>query len=122
MKELELYKLHGELANWLDQQTITPDNIGSIRRSLFMPWNSCWNSIVRDETAAREVWHDGRQIVPTGQNTQWVDGWQSFRAAGGICHFNEDQTEIVLTLPKGFKFSCQFQNLTSQTPYKPDSV
>lgn len=43
-----------ELRAWLDQQTITPGNIGAIRRSLTMPWDSGWNALVRDETAERE--------------------------------------------------------------------
>jgi hypothetical protein len=30
------------------------DNIGQIRRQLFVPWSSSWNSLVRDETAERE--------------------------------------------------------------------
>lgn len=60
------------------------------------------------------VWHRGRAYVPTvyGEktgNTKWVGSWDEFRAAGGVAHFNEDQTEIVLTLPAGFKFGCNFQ-------------
>ena len=47
--------LHRELCTYLDGLTITGDNIGKIRRSLLMPWDSAWNGIVRDETAAREV-------------------------------------------------------------------
>lgn len=43
-----------ELRAWLDKQTITSDNIGDIRRSLFMPWDSLWNGWVRDDTATRE--------------------------------------------------------------------
>lgn len=43
-----------ELRRWLDLQTITSDNIGSIRRRCFMPWDSAWNALVRDETAMRE--------------------------------------------------------------------
>lgn len=43
-----------ELINWLNKQTITSDNIGEIRRSCFVPWDSEWNGIVRDETAIRE--------------------------------------------------------------------
>lgn len=43
-----------ELRHWLDQQTITGDNIGEIRRRCFMPWGSEWNALVRDETAERE--------------------------------------------------------------------
>ena len=49
MRELKL-----ELIEWLDQQTITSDNIGPTRRRLMVPWDSEWNAIVRDETAARE--------------------------------------------------------------------
>jgi hypothetical protein len=60
------------------------------------------------------VWHRGRRIVPTiyGQpegNTKWVGTWEEFIAAGGCTHFNEDQTEIVLTLPAGWKFGCRFR-------------
>ena len=43
-----------ELRAYLDTLTITGDNIGDIRRSLFVPWESAWNGWVRDETAARE--------------------------------------------------------------------
>jgi hypothetical protein len=43
-----------ELRNYLDTLTITSDNIGNIRRLLFFPWDSAWNALVRDETAARE--------------------------------------------------------------------
>lgn len=46
--------LEQELKIWLDTQKITSENIGSIRRSLFVPWDSKWNGIVRDETAQRE--------------------------------------------------------------------
>lgn len=61
------------------------------------------------------VWHRGRRFVPTiyGQesgNTRWVGSWIEFRAAGGVAHFNEDQTEIVLTLPPGFKFGIKFED------------
>ena len=54
-----LHDLHDELCAWLDQQVITADNIGDIRRRLFVPWSSEWNAIVREETADRE----GRQLV-----------------------------------------------------------
>lgn len=54
--------------------------------------------------------HNGRDYVPTiyGEkegNTVWVDNLAMLRAVGGIVHFNEDQTEIWLTLPVGHKFS-----------------
>lgn len=58
---------------------------------------------------ADAVWHDRRRYVPTGALTKWVGNWQEFEQAGGLVHFNEDQTEIVLTLPAGFKFGCGFQ-------------
>lgn len=59
-----------------------------------------------------------RQYVPTiwGQpegNTQFVHTWADFQKVmadhklPGI-HFNEDQTEITLTLPVGYKFAIGF--------------
>lgn len=48
-------ELQNELTRYLDTLTIHSDNIGDIRRSCFVPWESAWNGIVRDETAAREV-------------------------------------------------------------------
>jgi len=46
--------LSRELCAYLDTLTITSENIGAIRRACFVPWNSEWNGIVRDETAKRE--------------------------------------------------------------------
>ena len=46
--------LGAELRQWLNSHDIHGDNIGSIRRQCFMPWDSAWNALVRDETAARE--------------------------------------------------------------------
>lgn len=43
-----------ELKDYLDTIIITSDNIGQIRYSLFVPWDSKWNTWVRDETALRE--------------------------------------------------------------------
>jgi hypothetical protein len=43
-----------ELLAYLDGQHINNENIGMIRRQCFVPWDSEWNSIVRDETAKRE--------------------------------------------------------------------
>lgn len=43
-----------ELCAYLDALDITSENIGDLRRSLFLPWDSSWNSLVRDETARRE--------------------------------------------------------------------
>jgi hypothetical protein len=42
------------VGRYLDSITITSDNIGEIRRSLFMPFECGWNGWVRDETANRE--------------------------------------------------------------------
>jgi hypothetical protein len=53
-----------EMRVYLGTLTITRDNIGEIRRSLFMPWDSAWNGWVRDETAARE-----KNKSPTGSET-----------------------------------------------------
>lgn len=50
-----------------------------------------------------------RQYVPTSDETKWVGNWEEFRAAGGVAHFSEDQTEVVLTLPAPYKFGIQFQ-------------
>lgn len=49
-----LMNLPHELRTYLDTLTITGENIGEIRRSLFLPWDSAWNGLVREETAARE--------------------------------------------------------------------
>lgn len=46
--------LRRELRVYLDTLSIDGDNIGAIRRSLFLPWKSQWNGWVRDETASRE--------------------------------------------------------------------
>lgn len=50
---VNLYLKH-ELAAYLDGLVITGENIGDIRRSCFVPWDSAWNGIVREETASRE--------------------------------------------------------------------
>lgn len=47
--------MRSELRGWLRTQVVNGDTIGGIRRSLFMPWDSGWNGIVRDETAKVEV-------------------------------------------------------------------
>lgn len=54
------------------------------------------------------VWHAGRDIVPTNKDTKWVQNWEEFHVSGGVIHFNEDQTELVLTLPEGVKFGIRF--------------
>lgn len=51
---------------------------------------------------------DRRLFVPTTWETKWVRNWDEFRAADGKALWNEDQTEIVLSLPPGHKFSCSF--------------
>lgn len=57
----------------------------------------------------------GRYIVPTiygtgdpERDTVWISNWNEFRECGGKLCFNEDQTEIELTLPVRHKFSIQF--------------
>lgn len=47
-------QLRKELIEWLSEQFVVSSNIGDIRRRLFVPWNSDWNTIVREETAKRE--------------------------------------------------------------------
>ena len=59
------------------------------------------------------VMHRGRMIVPTiyGEregNTKWLSNMDEFRAAGGMVGFNEDQTEITLHAPVGYKFGVGF--------------
>ena len=50
----EIFMSSHELTRYLDSIDIHSDNIGDIRRACFVPWDSPWNSLVRDETAARE--------------------------------------------------------------------
>lgn len=54
--------LKQELLTWLDSQEITSRNIGNIRRKCMMPFDTAWNTFVRDETASREnkfdIWKD----------------------------------------------------------------
>jgi hypothetical protein len=59
------------------------------------------------------VKHQDRYIVPTREETKWVSSWDEFKAAGGMTCFNEDQTEIELLLPEGYKFSIQFNERRS---------
>lgn len=61
------------------------------------------------------VIHSGRDFVPTiyGQesgNTVFVANLEQLHSCGGQITFNEDQTEIWLTLPEGHKFSIQMFN------------
>jgi hypothetical protein len=48
-------EMQKELRVYLDNMKITSENIGEIRRSLFLPWESQWNGWVREETAKREA-------------------------------------------------------------------
>lgn len=52
--ENNMNELIDELKKWLDTQEINSENIGHIRRQCFVPWNSEWNSIIRNETSLRE--------------------------------------------------------------------
>lgn len=55
------------------------------------------------------VTHDGRTYVPTSPETQWINTWAQFLAAGGVMVFNEDQTTVELQSPEGYKFGIGFQ-------------
>lgn len=66
-------------------------------------------------------WHNGRRVVPSRPGTVYVSTWAEFRQAGGVQNFNEDQTEIVLTLPSGYKFGIQFQD-ASRTEAEPPHI
>lgn len=64
---------------------------------------------------------DGRYFVPTvwgtgdpERDTIWVDSWEQFRSVGGQMRWNEDQTEIELTLPVRHKFSIQFMRQNAE--------
>jgi len=55
--------------------------------------------------------HQGREYVPTiygekSGNMVWIDSLEQLKAVGGNIGWNEDHTEIWLTLPEGHKFSC----------------
>ena len=69
------------------------------------------------------VIHHGREYVPTvyGQesgNTVWVDTIDQLFDVGGLVIFNEDQTEIHLTLPTSHKFSIRMFGDGCATPAK----
>lgn len=59
--KLESGIMESELIQWLDEKTITPDNIDDIQRRCLMPWGSEWNALVRAETAKREKPTNSRQ-------------------------------------------------------------
>jgi len=46
--------LRGELVAWLAKQQVIPKNMGEIREACMVPWDSKWNSIVMEATAAVE--------------------------------------------------------------------
>lgn len=55
------------------------------------------------------VWHLGRHIVPTSSETRWIGSLAEYVAlTGKMSQFSEDQTEITLTLPEGYKFGIGF--------------
>ncbi len=49
-----------------------------------------------------------RKFTPTTDATKWVETWAEFIEAGGVANYNEDQTEVTLTLPEGYKFAIRF--------------
>lgn len=63
------------------------------------------------KSRADAVVHEGREIVPSvygqrdGCNTVYIATLEDMRKVGGEICFNEDQTEIWLRLPEGYKFS-----------------
>lgn len=78
------------------------------------PTTSVYCGLRTTHVARRDdaVIHNGRDYVPTiyGQesgNTVWVEGLKDAEEKGATFTFNEDQTEIWLTLPVGHKFSTQ---------------
>ena len=70
----------------------------------------CTHVIAREDA----VIHNGREYVPTiyghpdQENTVWVSDIADLIKVGGSMRFNEDQTEITLTLPVRHKFSIGF--------------
>jgi len=50
--EAELMK---QVTTWLQSQTITSENIGDIRRQLFMPFDCTYNEVIRELTATFEL-------------------------------------------------------------------
>ena len=66
--------LRTEMRAYLDAQIVTSENIGDIRRSLFLPWDSLWNGWVRDETAARENRVSASRVDPVPPPPHQEDG------------------------------------------------
>jgi hypothetical protein len=68
------FDMQSELRRHLDGLQVTSENIGDTRRKLFVPWNSRWNSIVRDETAKREnrLPGIGVQVQPPANTTPGI--------------------------------------------------
>jgi hypothetical protein len=87
----EILDMHREMCAYLDTLTITGLNIGEIRRSLFVPWDSLWNDWVREDTAARETSFDPetqreplsaapRAVVPLeGLRAKWREAARQLR-------------------------------------------
>lgn len=63
----------------------------------------------RPREDAVKVPNHGRYLVPTTNDTVWIDNWEDFRRVDGVMCFSEDQSEIELQLPVGHKFSIRFQ-------------
>jgi len=62
----------------------------------------------RDAVIVGGAGRQPRRYVLTTDATIWVGTWEEFRKAGGCRHWNEDQTEIVLTVPEPYKLSIKF--------------
>jgi hypothetical protein len=71
--------------------------------SVYNPTKGYYDRVIRNDAVKLQ----DRYYVPTKDTTKWVSNMDEFRAAGGVIGFNEDQTEIELLLPEGYKFSIQ---------------
>lgn len=75
-------------------------------KSIYNKSTGCCDRVLRNDAEK----YQGRYVVPTTPETYYVQTWTEFQDAGGTTHFNEDQTEIELLLPEGYKFGISFPN------------
>lgn len=76
----------------------------------------------RDDSVKTGSGASFRDYVPTTPETKWISTWADFRAARGMLGFNEDQTEICLHLPVGYKFSIQFARADATGDTRSDTI
>lgn len=80
-----------ELFAYLDQQEITSANIGDLRRECFVPWDSKWNGIVREQTASREREPDPLENEAVDNELRrWQDAIRDKMIAMGVPDFKID--------------------------------